>query len=50
MKESEDSKKVVLTEVTPQSDTKETLLKLVAALRKQGITVTPAKKNSLLEE
>ena len=50
MNESDNSKKVVLTEVTPQSNTKETLQKLVAALRKQGITVTPAKENSLLEE
>ena len=50
MKESGNSNPVVLTEVTPQSDTKETLLKLVAALRKQGITVTPSKENSLLGE
>ena len=50
MQESEDSNKVELIQVTPQSDIKDDLRKLVAALQKQGITVTPAKKNSLLGE
>jgi Mrp family chromosome partitioning ATPase len=50
MQESNDSNKVELIGVTPQSDTKETLRRLVAALRKQGINVVPASKNSLLED
>ena len=50
MKESQDSNKVVLTKVTPQSDTKDIMKKLVDALSKQGIKVVPSKENSLLKE
>ena len=50
MKESENSNKAELIQVTPQSDTASELKRLVAALKKQGINVTPSKENSLLEE
>jgi hypothetical protein len=36
-------------EVTADSDTRELLFVLVEMLRKQGITVTPAEKDSLLK-
>lgn len=38
-----------LLEVTSDSDTRETLFRLVEMLRKQGISVTPAPKGSLLK-
>ena len=41
--------KVELLAVTPESDTRELLFRLVEILRKQGITVTPARKGSLLK-
>ena len=41
--------KVELVAVTPESDTRELLFRLVEMLRKQGITVTPARKGSLLK-
>jgi hypothetical protein len=41
--------KVEFLAVTPESDTRELLFRLVEILRKQGITVTPARKGSLLK-
>ena len=41
--------KVELVAVTPESDTRELLFRLVKMLRKQGITVTPSRKGSLLK-
>ena len=41
--------KVALLEVTADSDTRELLFMLVEILRKQGITVTLAEKDSLLK-
>ena len=35
--------------VTPESDTRELLFRLVEMLRKQGISVSPARKGSLLK-
>jgi len=40
---------IELLEVTGDSDTRELLFVLVEMLRKQGITVTPAEKGSLLK-
>ena len=48
MKESENLNKVELIGVTSQSDIASDLKRLVAALKKQGFNVTPAKENSLL--
>ena len=41
--------KVELLAVTPESDTRELLFRLVEMLRQQGITVTAARKDSLLK-
>jgi hypothetical protein len=41
--------KIGLLEVTADSDIRELLFVLVEILRKQGITVTPAEKDSLLK-
>ena len=45
MKESENLNKVELIGVTSQSDIASDLKRLVAALKKQGFNVTPAKEN-----
>ena len=50
MRESNDLDKPELIEITPQTDTREALKRLVAALQKQGIRVVPASKGSLLEK
>jgi hypothetical protein len=41
--------KIELLEVTADSDIRELLFVLVEILRKQGITVTPSEKDSLLK-
>ncbi len=41
--------KIELLEVTADSDIRELLFRFVEILRKQGITVTPAEKDSLLK-
>ena len=41
--------KVEFLAVTPESDTRELLFRLVEMLRQQGIIVTPARKGSLLK-
>jgi hypothetical protein len=41
--------KIDLVGVTPDCDTREILFRLVEMLRRQGITVTPARKGSLLK-
>lgn len=41
--------KIDLVGVTPDGDTREILFRLVEMLGRQGITVTPSKKGSLLK-
>lgn len=40
--------KIVLLEITPESDTRELLFRLVEMLGRRGIKVIPARKGSLL--
>jgi len=44
-----EKQEIELLEVTADSDTRELLFVLVEMLRKQGIDVTPSKKDSLLK-